>query len=327
MAAHHPESVAPSGPPHVHPSAGQRRPLIVWRFTDGKPGHQNQSAGLLAALQHCLPVADYLLPAAGPFAALRALLTRRFPAGRGLPAPDLLIGAGHATHLSLLAARRACGGRAVVLMKPSLPTGWFDLCVIPAHDKPRTAENILVTRGVLNRVRPSEHREAQAGLILVGGPSAHVAWSGAAVAAQIHEVLERSPGLHWTLATSRRTPADFLAQLDTDTARLSVVPCEQTGPDWLPERLARVAQVWVTQDSVSMVYEALTAGAAVGLLTVPWRNARDRLARGVAQLELDGLVTAFEAWQQGRALRPPVTPFDEAARCAGWIDRQWLHAG
>jgi hypothetical protein len=75
-----------------------------------------------------------------------------------------------------------------------------------------------------------------------------------------------------------------------------------------------------------MVYEALTSGAAVGLLTVPWRNARDRLARGVEQLVQDGLVTPFADWQQGRVLTPPAAPFDESARCAQWICRQWLNA-
>ncbi len=86
------------------------------------------------------------------------------------------------------------------------------------------------------------------------------------MAAQIGALLARKPDVHWTLTTSRRTPVDFLAQLDVDRPQLTVVPCAQTGPDWLPEQLARAAQVWVTQDSVSMIYEALTAGAAVGLL-------------------------------------------------------------
>lgn len=302
------------------------RPLIVWCFTDGKPGHENQSQGLLAALRERARVDDFLIHVADCRAGLVSCLTGRIAIGQELPDPDLIVGAGHATHLPMLNARRARGGRVVVLMKPTLPTAWFDLCVIPAHDRPRHRDNILVTRGVLNRVRHSARRDDSAGLILVGGPSAHVVWSGADVAAQIREVLARTPGMRWTLTTSRRTPADFLAQLDADPAALAIEPCEQTGPDWLPERLARAAQVWVTQDSVSMVYEALTSGAAVGLLTVPWRDARDRLARGVAQLVQDGLVTAFDAWQQGRVLAPPANPFNEAERCAAWIAERWLSA-
>ncbi len=328
MAASTPEHSAAGAGTRTRAADEHRHPLTVWRFTDGKPGHQNQSAGLLAALQRRLPVDDYLLPALGPGVALRALLTGRLTAGGSLPAPDLLIGAGHATHLSLLAARRARGGRSVVLMKPGLPAAWFDLCIIPAHDTPPAADNILVTRGVLNRVRYSRDKEAGTGQILIGGPSAHVEWSTAAVVAQVRELLARSPGMHWTLTTSRRTPGAFLEQLAAAPGVPgAVVPWEQTGPDWLPDRLARASHVWVTQDSVSMIYEALTSGAAVGLLTVPWRNERDRLARGVAQLLQDGLVTGFGAWRQGRALRAPAEPFDEAARCAAWIADAWLSGG
>jgi mitochondrial fission protein ELM1 len=308
-------------------AAAARVPLVVWRFTDGKPGHENQGLGLLDALRERVPVNDFTIQAAECRASLAAWLPGHTGPGRSLPDPDLIIGAGHATHLPMLNTRRRRGGRVVVLMKPTLPTAWFDLCVIPAHDRPRRRDNILVTRGVLNRVRNDGPRDAQAGLILVGGPSAHVTWNGPAVAAQIGAVLAREPGTHWTLTTSRRTPADFLAQLGPSTPQLTVVPCAQTGPDWLPAQLARAAQVWVTQDSVSMVYEALTSGAAVGLLAVPWRKARDRLASGLAQLVREGLVTEFAAWQQGRTLRPPAEPFDEAARVADWVAERWLNAG
>ena len=324
MAASKPESAAGGG--RVSTLAEDSRPLVVWRFTDGKPGHENQTLGLLAALRDRVHVDDFRIHIADCRAGLVSCLTGRVAFGEKLPDPDLIIGAGHATHLPMLIARRVRGGRVVVLMKPTLPLAWFDLCVIPAHDRPRRLDNVLVTRGVLNRVRRSEHSDEHAGLILVGGSSAHVSWSSATVVAQMHELLSRAPAMHWTLTTSRRTPADFLELLDADPALLSVVPCGQTGPDWLPEMLGRAAQAWVSQDSVSMVYEALTSGAAVGLLTVPWRNARDRLARGVEKLVQDGLVTPFADWQQGRVLTPPAAPFDESARCAQWISRQWLNA-
>ena len=35
--------------------------------------------------------------------------------------------------------------------------------------------------------------------------------------------------------------------------------------DWLPRKLATTASVWVTEDSVNMLYEALSAGAASSL--------------------------------------------------------------
>jgi mitochondrial fission protein ELM1 len=116
-----------------------QRPLTLWRITDGKPGHEKQTLGLCQALlrQHegrCFDVDVCRQP-------LLNWLMGRFPAGRSLPPPDLIIGAGHHTHFAMLAARRAFGGRCVVLMRPSLPLAWFDLCLIPRHDHPPVQAN------------------------------------------------------------------------------------------------------------------------------------------------------------------------------------------
>jgi len=281
------------------------------------------------ALRALRPVEAHDIPVPGEIAAFGAWLAGRFPWGRTLPAPDLLLGAGHATHWPLLAARRARGGRAVVLMRPTLPLGCFDLCIVPAHDRPRAADNVWVTRGVLNRVRPGVAKDPRQGLILIGGPSQHHAWSTPGMVEQVRAVVAHDAGRRWVLTTSRRTPADFLdtlrRQLDAgidsgidsgiDHGRIELVPGETTAPDWLPAQLAWAGAVWVSADSVSMVYEALTSGAAVGLLEVPARG-RDRVVRGVEALLDEGLLTTYPQWLAGAELRAPKQPFDEAARAA-----------
>ena len=298
--------------------------IVVWRFIDGKAGHDNQSSGLLAALGEQVSIDQHQLQAATCRPPLTSFITHRIPFGQDLPDPDLLVGAGHATHLPMLAARRARGGRTVVLMKPTLPTSLFDFCIIPAHDRPPVKDNILVTRGVLNRINNHADKDGGSGLILVGGPSAHVTWSSAEIVRQIKSVLEQTPEFGWILATSRRTPPDFVEMLAEFQGRqLAIVPVEQTGPDWLPDKLAAAARVWVTADSVSMVYEALTSGAAVGLFSVPYRRADDRLRQGIEELLKERLVTGFADWQQGGGLRQPAVPFDEAHRAANWILKQW----
>jgi mitochondrial fission protein ELM1 len=310
-------------------AARPRLGIVAWCFTDGKAGHENQSRGLIDALGERLPVADYSIPAESGLAAARDYLRGRFPAAHDLPDPDLIIGAGHATHLPMLAARRARGGRVIVLMQPSLPNAWFDLCVIPEHDQPRPAPNLLVTRGALNRIRHVAEHDDGAGLFLVGGPAPHVQWDTAAVIAQIRTVLERSPEQHWWLTTSRRTPDDFIPALTAQlpealAARLTVVPFSETDVGWLPEKLGLAAQVWVTQESVSMVYEALSSGAAVGLLALPSTQPQGRVARGIDGLLREGLVLCFADWEQGSELRVPAKRFDEAGRCADWICKAWL---
>lgn len=303
--------------------ARQHRPVVIWRLLDGKPGHENQTRGLADALTELLPVTLHDLPVGARLHGWLAWLTRRCPMGRGLPAPDLIIGAGHATHPYLLACRRARGGRSVVLMRPSLPLRWFDLCLIPEHDAVAERDNLLQTRGALNTVRPGAGQDPQAGLILIGGPSAHYAWDDAALAEQLRAIA-RQDARHWTVTTSRRTPPDTVALLQRLAGdNLRLIPYADTAPGWVHEQLRGVAAAWVTEDSVSMLYEALTAGVACGLLPVPARRA-SRVRQGVRRLLADGMLTAFADWQAGQPLLPPAQPLDEARRCARWIVDKWF---
>jgi hypothetical protein len=181
---------------------------------------------------------------------------------------------------------------------------------------------VLATRGALNRIQPSAALESSRGLLLIGGPSTHFAWNNENLYRQIAAIVAADPVIDWTLTTSRRTPADFLEPLASDE-RLKVVPVTETGPDWLPAQLACAGQVWVTADSVSMVYEALTAGAAVGVLEVPRKHA-NRVSQGLEQLAAEGWVTLFTDWSPGRTLHRPAQTFNEAERCACWIIEQWF---
>jgi mitochondrial fission protein ELM1 len=294
--------------------------LSVWIVDDGKPGHLNQSLGLAEALARATPTVTQVLPAQPALRAASAWLLRR-PLAHDLPAPDLILGAGHATHLTLLAARRAHGGRAVVLMKPSLPRRCFDLCIVPRHDGVAADARTLVSEGALNRIRSAADADAAQGLILVGGPSAHFDWDDASVCRQIALLVERTPDMRWTLTTSRRTPADFATRLPASPA-LEVVPHATTSADWLPAQFARCGTVWVTPDSASMVYEALTAGAAVGVFDLPARP-RSRVAGAVERLTHAGRLTRLADWRATGTRRHGAPPLAEAERCAHWI-LEWL---
>jgi len=107
--------------------------LVVWRLLDGKPGHEKQSLGLLQGLAALAPVAAYEIDMRSKSMFWGEIL-RHVRGEAMLPPPHLIVGVGHATHLPMLAARAACGGRTVVLMKPSLPPFLFDLIFVPRHD-------------------------------------------------------------------------------------------------------------------------------------------------------------------------------------------------
>ena len=299
---------------------------MVWRFSDGKPGHDNQSLGLVDALQRRVCIQHYDIPV-HPGAGMHWLLGR-FPAGVLLPDPWLIIGAGHATHLPMLAARRARGGRATVLMTPDLPKALFDLCVIPEHDRPSPAGNILVTRGSLNRMQSLSVQAQDRGLMMIGGPSRHYGWDHGSVIEQIVRVIRFSPVRHWVLTTSRRTPPGFAERVRqavfNRNLKLTIVNWRDACDDqWLPGQLRRACCAWVTEDSVSMIYEALTAGLPVGVMAVPSRCC-DRIARGVRRLADSGNVMMFDQWSAGHPLPTPVRVFDEANRVAEQICRRWV---
>ena len=288
-------------------------PLVIWRLTDGKPGHEKQTQGLADAIGRLTSIQRHdIRVAKGAGDILNALLGR-FPQGESLPTPHLILAAGHATHLPLLAARRARGGKSVVLMKPSLPLGWFDLCLIPEHDAPPVRENVIATRGVLNTLTDGKAHDPARGLFLIGGPSPHFVWDGNTVLEQIRRVLDAHPDMHWTLTTSRRTPTDFLAPLRRD-ARVECFAANATPPGWLEAQLARSGEAWCTPDSVSMVYEALTAGCQVGVLDLP-AVAGSRVAAGVARLVGDGLVFTSQQKQSSNA----GIHLNESDRCARLI--------
>ena len=292
---------------------------IVWRFTDGKAGHDAQTQGLVRALRERVALSSYDLPVERSGGGLWSWLSGRYRAGARYPAPDLLIGAGHATHWHLLAARRHWGGRTIVLMKPSLPLAWFDLCLVPEHDGTQQAANVLSTLGSLNSIQPCRDRDANAGLILLGGPSRHYRWNNDEILSQIARLIEERPLKKWILTTSRRTPETILYSL-LDRPDFDCVPYASTGSDWLSARLAEAGEVWVSEDSVSMIYEALTAGARLGLLRVKRRRA-NRVTSGVDALVARGWVGPPGQW---RLAAGPGEPLNEAARCADWVKQKWL---
>jgi mitochondrial fission protein ELM1 len=309
-----------------------RPPLVVWQFTDGKPGHESQSRGLIDALKRRADIHAYPIAVNSCRCGVASLLWRRHPCKFDYPPPDLILACGRSTHFAALAARRACGGKLVSLMKPPLPVSFYDLCLVPEHDSVRmSGGNVVATRGVLNAVvaRPMTPDRAGRGLFLIGGPSAHYRWDGESVLSQILQMLEKDPARSWTLTTSRRTPAGFVDELQSRTARraapeqLTVVPVEQTRPGWVLEQLAHCDVAVVSEDSVSMVYESLTSGVQVLLLSLRAKR-HSRVRSGVEMLlaeKLVGLVSDDVKLED----RPTANQaLAEAERCAELLLNRWF---
>lgn len=299
------------------------KPHVIWLFLDGKPGHENQSLGLLSALSEKIPVEIIRLKPVSFIQAVLSFFTEKNSQFDNLPLPDIVVGAGHKTHLSLLLTKWLYGAHSIVLMKPSLPLFLFDLCLIPEHDGMRSGKNVVKTLGVLNKIRASGPKKENQGVILIGGPSRHYGWDDAVLIERLKSIAGASSEINWLVSDSRRTPVDTtskLASLGYDNLRF--YSCNDVSADWLPAVLSESGYGWVTEDSVSMVYEALTARVAVGLLDIPGKKI-SRVSRGVEKLIDEGYVMKYSDWLKDKSLRVSKRMNNESERCADEIIRRW----
>ena len=287
-----------------------RKPLQLCCVTDGKPGHKTQLAGLARALAEVQPVELSWLDCSAEMPA-------------PVPLPGLILAAGHRTHWAALRLKWASRSPLVLLMKPSLPRCLFDLCVIPEHDGVRSSPRVLTTRGMLNDIQPAEGADPQAGLLLLGGPSKHHGWSDGEILEQVARLRDCLPAVSWQATSSRRTPESLnqaLAALNSPD--FEFVPFAETDRAWLRQRMQRCGTIWISEDSASMVYEALTAGARVGVLAVP-RTGQSRVSRGLDALKAEGWVTDLEHLASAGEMPAPGGTLDEAGRVAQYIT-QWM---
>ena len=245
------------------------RTIVVWRFMDGKPGHEKQTAGIIHHLKQFIDVKICSLNCSSGLSNLIEILFKKYEAGTSLPKPDILLGAGHATHLEIIAAKLKFGGKSVIIMKPTLPYCMFDLCLIPKHDTPPTRKNIIVSEMPLPPAGSSRPIDENLGVFLIGGFGRHFEWSDQIIADKIENIVRHysKSEIKWKLTTSRRTPVSFLAELrKRNLDNIEVLDYKDTPSDWVESQLAVCGQTWVTQDSYSMICEAVNACRRVGIL-------------------------------------------------------------
>src|SRR5204863_3062684 len=124
------------------------------------------------------------------------------------------------------------------------------------------------------------------------------------------------PELQWTVGDSRRTPSDFLSRLQNAGCRAEMMPHARTMRDWLPSQLLAAQEAWVTEDSISMIFEAVTAGARTGLLPAPVIQADGRVRQSVVQLVNDGYAVPLAVWESKNRSLPEAKHLHETGRAA-----------
>lgn len=300
--------------------SGRTGSTTVWAIHDGKSGHISQLSGLCAALEDEMDCQISWHDASSPKRHLKNENT----------APQIVLGAGHSTHLRVLRLSLKHRAFSTILMKPSLPQKWFNAVIAPRHDGLRESNDVLSTLGAVTKIKSRSHLEkdpASPNVVLLGGPSKHFEWDNKTILGQLEAILENQPSSHWLIFDSPRSSATLSASLELVSDRKGERVCfkrfTRCSSNELSEALCEAPTAWVTPDSVSMVYEALTAGCATGLFDLPSSKQRSRVRTGIQWLQEENWLTRFDNCDFSRPLPPPIQKLDEATRAANWLIRRY----
>jgi mitochondrial fission protein ELM1 len=293
--------------------------INIWLILDGKRGHEKQSEHLVQALQNLVDIE--ITKIEGMF--LKPFITKfiRLFNFDAIKKPDLIIGTGHATHLHMIFSKIFYGGKTVVIMKPSLPYSWFDLCVIPKHDGIPEKPGVFLTNGTMNNIENEKKHNKSRGLIVLGGKSKHFNWDNQAVIAQINNIINQHPKIKFKIATSRRTPKNFIDYLDNNFKKnIPVYKYENVKKNWFMEEVKLSKHAWVTEDSISMIYELIASGSNVSPIRLE-KKYDSKISIEILRLINTGLINTYD----GKRKKTNNLLFNnEAKGCANFILNKWF---
>lgn len=267
-------------------------PLSILILSDGRPGHYHLAEGIAAAIARRRPVEVTRLEVArlrtAPGRLLAAALRVGVPpaivlrAGYGLDArrlgnAALVISAGGDTLTANVAAARLLGAANIYCgTLRHFPPEAVSL-VVSSYARHAALPRHLVTlkpNGLDPDTLPSRAEAVALGPgqpprlagLLVGGPSGLFHWSDADWR-RLLDFLSESRTRHatrWIVSTSRRTPAGTADLLQALAAApqgpiAELIDFRRAGPGTLPRLFAAVEAVLVTEDSSTMMSEAVCA--------------------------------------------------------------------
>ena len=283
---------------------------IIWRFSDGKLGHDKQSIALIKNIKNCTNCRVFDINVKSFKDAFLGIFFKKYKIATGIPKPDIAIGAGHKTHFHLLATKRCFKAKIIVIMKPSLPTKLFDLCVIPKHDEFKDSSNIITTHTPMVSINSKIKKKENIGLFLIGGPSKHYYWNTKLVLDQVKEISKKFKCSKFFLTTSRRTPINFINDLDNlKLKNIKGYEYTKIESNWLDKHIGKVKNIWVTNDSYSMIIEAIASGANTDIIDLKIKK----------NTKLSGEISMIK-----QNIRKKIPIQNEAKRVAKFIQKKWL---
>jgi len=297
---------------------------------DGRPGHEKQSFGIVQSLGKRISVKTTIIDISkrdfgGQVLSYIKLLFSFGSYDFSLPEnADLVIGTGTRTHSTVLNIKKHFQIPAITCMTPGRHLRHlFDICFVPEHDGSRKRDNYFFTCGAPNNCVDKKQHQEKKGLILLGGvdDNSHT-WDSNVIGKKIAQIISREKDINWVISSSPRTPQVTIERMKNITNNADNVlffDYKDTHKGWIEKQYKECATVWVTSDSISMLYEALSSGCRVNMIQMPWKKNSGKFKRNEDLLIEKSLVTPFSSWEREEVKQPVLSHLNEAQRCADYI--------
>ena len=208
---------------------------------------------------------------------------------------DLFVGAGSTTYYALKFYARRYAKPSVALMYPKGYRKDFNVIIAGAHDRPTPSANIKISPVSLSFSHPQGLYKPQRKSIgfIIGGPNSCFEM-GDEILKQIEAVRVQFADCEFALTTSPRTPRateSALAKLSWDYSVIySREPINPIG-----DFLAQCEWVFISEDSVSMISEAVSNGRAnVAILSLKRKDAHNKFDDFISALISTGHARRYD---------------------------------
>lgn len=280
-----------------------KKKLLI--LSDGKPGHVNQSVAFakLLGLDYTVcrvslksrfaKALSYLLDRIGIYSSSLYRVDGELP----LEA-SAVVSAGSSTYYANRVIGRILKVPSIAIMYPGGYSPGFDLIVAQEHDSPPVRDNVLTLPVNLSAPQPLGAVTRRDGVttiaVIIGGPSRHFSMDVDRLRRQLELIYALFPDADFVATTSRRTPAEVESLIEKGPFCYRVIASRQdVNP--IADFLAIADYVFVTEDSTSMISEAVCFGSArVEVLPLAKTGTRNKVQGMVASLAAGGYLHVFD---------------------------------
>ena len=206
---------------------------------------------------------------------------------------NVIISAGSSSSEVNIVISKECNAKSIIIMKPWMGVGRFDLAILPRHDNVK-AKNAVITEGAPNIVNDSSMKESSAKLagsfklskkdkigLLIGGDNDDFVLTKKITEDTINNVVEAAQKLDLEIlaTTSRRTSKDAEALLEerlkNDPRCGMLVIANKKNIDHAVEGIVGLSKYLVVSgESISMLSEAASSGKTVFAFKLSKRRAK-----------------------------------------------------